>query len=322
MQQTDGHRFAAFCTRGRQRGLQGMNGGGVERHEHAAVVRHALCRFDDASEQWRRPAQFAVKQLWAVLLAYHRQVREAGCHHQCHLGAGVFEQGVGGYGGTKPNFGDRITGKAVALEQALDAFAGRILVVFRVHRQQFVHVPLAGRRDGDDIGEGAATVDPEPPALAVGCGIGEGLGRRDFCRSGVGVGDHDAAQFNVSPPHVRSKLPSMEALQLIYAAIAAIPRGEVATYGGIAARAGMPGGARRVARALAEAPRSLRLPWHRVVAAGGRIALPMGSEAHAEQVRRLEREGHVVRNNRVTLPVLQAEGGLDALLWAPGRSKR
>jgi hypothetical protein len=43
----------------------------------------------------------------------------------------------------------------------------------------------------------------------------------------------------------------------------------------------------------------------------------MGSEAHAEQVRRLEREGHVVRNNRVALPVLKEEGELDALLWAP-----
>ena len=91
----------------------------------------------------------------------------------------------------------------------------------------------------------------------------------------------------------------------------------MATYGGIAARAGMPGGARRVARALAEAPRALRLPWHRVVAAGGRIALPAGSEARAEQVKRLEREGHVVRNNRVALPVLKEEGELDALLWAP-----
>lgn len=111
-------------------------------------------------------------------------------------------------------------------------------------------------------------------------------------------------------------------MQRIYAAIAAIPHGEVATYGGIAARAGMPSGARRVARALAEAPRALRLPWHRVVAAGGRIALPAGSEAHAEQVKRLECEGHVVRNNRVVTPMLNGEGQLDALLWAPPRSKR
>ncbi len=109
----------------------------------------------------------------------------------------------------------------------------------------------------------------------------------------------------------------MEALQRIYSAIAAVPRGQVATYGGIAARAGLPGRARWVARTLAEAPAALRLPWHRIVAAGGRIALPVGSEAHAEQVRRLQREGHVVRNNRVALPVLEDAAELDALLWAP-----
>jgi methylated-DNA-protein-cysteine methyltransferase-like protein len=109
----------------------------------------------------------------------------------------------------------------------------------------------------------------------------------------------------------------MEPLQRIYAAIAAVPHGQVATYGGIAARAGLPGRARWVARALAEAPAALRLPWHRIVAAGGRIALPAGSEAHAEQVRRLQREGHVVRNNRVALPAPKDESELDALLWAP-----
>ncbi len=109
----------------------------------------------------------------------------------------------------------------------------------------------------------------------------------------------------------------MEALQRIYSAIAAVPRGQVATYGGIAARAGLPGRARWVARTLAEAPAALRLPWHRIVAAGGRIALPVGSEAHAEQVRRLQREGHVVRNNRVALPALEDAAELDALLWAP-----
>lgn len=121
---------------------------------------------------------------------------------------------------------------------------------------------------------------------------------------------------------LRSTLLPMEALQRIYAAIAAVPRGEVATYGGIAARAGLPGRARWVARALAEAPAGLRLPWHRIVAAGGRIALPAGSAAHAEQVRRLQREGHVLRNNRVVLPVAASETELDALLWAPPKSTR
>jgi len=50
-----------------------------------------------------------------------------------------------------------------------------------------------------------------------------------------------------------------------------IPRGQVSTYGAIARAAGFPGAARQVVRALRNAQ---ALPWHRVVAAGGRIALP------------------------------------------------
>src|SRR5437016_5842386 len=69
-------------------------------------------------------------------------------------------------------------------------------------------------------------------------------------------------------------------------AIMKIPRGKVSTYGGIARAAGFPGAARQVVRALQH---SHGLPWHRVVAAGGRIALP--GEAGFEQRFRLESEG-------------------------------
>ena len=105
----------------------------------------------------------------------------------------------------------------------------------------------------------------------------------------------------------------------IWAAVAAIPRGQVATYGGIAVRAGLPGRARLVARALGAAPRALALPWHRVVAAGGRIALPEGSDARATQVRRLQREGVAFRRGKVDLAAHEAGSAesLDALLWAP-----
>jgi methylated-DNA-protein-cysteine methyltransferase-like protein len=50
-----------------------------------------------------------------------------------------------------------------------------------------------------------------------------------------------------------------------------IPRGKVATYGQIAAMAGDPRGAREVVRVLHT---QQNLPWHRVLAAGGRITLP------------------------------------------------
>lgn len=75
-------------------------------------------------------------------------------------------------------------------------------------------------------------------------------------------------------------------LPRIRAIILKIPRGKVSTYGAIARAAGYPGAARQVVRALRQ---SYGLPWHRVVAAGGRIALP--GEAGMEQRFRLESEG-------------------------------
>lgn len=65
-----------------------------------------------------------------------------------------------------------------------------------------------------------------------------------------------------------------------------IPRGQVSSYGAIARAAGFPGAARVVVRALNQ---SQGLPWHRVVAAGGRIALP--GEHGLDQRFRLEMEG-------------------------------
>jgi len=46
-----------------------------------------------------------------------------------------------------------------------------------------------------------------------------------------------------------------------------------------------------VGHALKVAPPALALPWHRVLAAGGRIAFPTGSRAYLEQRRRLRAEG-------------------------------
>jgi methylated-DNA-protein-cysteine methyltransferase related protein len=75
-------------------------------------------------------------------------------------------------------------------------------------------------------------------------------------------------------------------LPKIRATIMKIPRGHVSTYGAIARAAGIPGGARLVVRTLGQ---SHGLPWHRVVAAGGRIAIP--GEGGLDQRFRLEMEG-------------------------------
>jgi methylated-DNA-protein-cysteine methyltransferase-like protein len=74
--------------------------------------------------------------------------------------------------------------------------------------------------------------------------------------------------------------------QRIRATILSIPRGHVSSYGAVARAAGIPRGARLVVRTLSQ---SQGLPWHRVVAAGGRIAIP--GEGGLDQRFRLEMEG-------------------------------
>ncbi len=99
--------------------------------------------------------------------------------------------------------------------------------------------------------------------------------------------------------------------------IAQIPGGRVACYGEIAARAGLPGRARLVGRVLGEAPAELKLPWHRVLRADGRIAFPAGSRRFREQVRHLAGEGILIRNGRVDMAAFGWERDLDGLLWGP-----
>lgn len=71
----------------------------------------------------------------------------------------------------------------------------------------------------------------------------------------------------------------------VIAVIAAIPPGEVMTYGEVAEEAGFPGAARAVGNLLRTTDAAL--PWWRVVGAGGRLRSP----EPAEQARLLRREG-------------------------------
>jgi methylated-DNA-protein-cysteine methyltransferase-like protein len=93
---------------------------------------------------------------------------------------------------------------------------------------------------------------------------------------------------------------SREALSAIYAIVARIPRGRVASYGQVARLAGLPGRARLVGRALAETPAEAgTLPWHRVINGRGQISLT-GAPGR-EQARRLRADGITVRNGRIDL---------------------
>ena len=78
------------------------------------------------------------------------------------------------------------------------------------------------------------------------------------------------------------------AVESIWRVVAAIPAGRVATYGEVARLAGLPRGARQVGRALGLAPAARKLPWFRVIGAGGRIALPKDSAGYRTQIRKLK----------------------------------
>jgi len=94
----------------------------------------------------------------------------------------------------------------------------------------------------------------------------------------------------------------------IEAAIRAIPRGKVSTYGGVARAAGFPGAARLVARVL---NRGFGLPWQRVLGAGGEIKLR--GDSAIEQRFRLETEGVRFRGRRVDMKAHE---------WKPLLSKK
>jgi methylated-DNA-protein-cysteine methyltransferase-like protein len=85
----------------------------------------------------------------------------------------------------------------------------------------------------------------------------------------------------------------------IWAAVADVPPGCIASYAQIAAAAGFPRQPRLAGYALHRLPPESGVPWHRVVNAQGRIAFPPASAAYREQRRRLETEGVVFLAGRI-----------------------
>ena len=98
----------------------------------------------------------------------------------------------------------------------------------------------------------------------------------------------------------------------VYRLVARIPRGQVATYGQIAALLGYPRAARAVGQAMKRVPE--HLPWHRVVNAQGGISLRGNVPGMLTQRLRLEQEGVPVRRGRIRLRDHRWKG--------PGRARR
>jgi methylated-DNA-protein-cysteine methyltransferase-like protein len=86
-------------------------------------------------------------------------------------------------------------------------------------------------------------------------------------------------------------MPSSDTYARIYAVVMRIPMGRVATYGQVAALAGLAGCARQVGYALHALSDNDSIPWHRVINAQGKVS--KRAEPGYEQLQRflLEAEG-------------------------------
>ena len=96
----------------------------------------------------------------------------------------------------------------------------------------------------------------------------------------------------------------------VYRLVKTIPRGRVTTYGLLARALKIRGGARTVGHAMAATPSGRGIPWHRVVAAGGRLIIrePIGTK----QRKLLESEAVPTQNGRIDFSVYG---------WTPGSAR-
>jgi methylated-DNA-protein-cysteine methyltransferase related protein len=101
------------------------------------------------------------------------------------------------------------------------------------------------------------------------------------------------------PARGAGHLPAARFHRAVYRLVGEIPRGQVATYGQLAAILGWPRAARAVGHAMKHCPPGL--PWHRVVNAGGGISLRANVAGMMTQRLLLGHEGVPVRGGRIRL---------------------
>ena len=108
----------------------------------------------------------------------------------------------------------------------------------------------------------------------------------------------------------------------VYRAVRRIPRGRVATYGQVAALAGLHGHARQVGYALHALRPGVAIPWHRVLNAQGKISLGAREGGGVIQRLLLEREGLAFDDaGRLDLRRFQWKPSTARKAKPPGRGK-
>ena len=161
--QRHGDRAIAFGMSLRQRLAHRLD---VHRRNDVAVRVQPFLDLDHVFIEQLGQNDVQVEQLRPVLVADPQQVAHALGDEQHRPVALALQQRVGGDGRAHLDRVDGTLGDRVALIQAqylADALHGSVLVALGVLREQLVGHQRAIRLAGDDIGEGAAAVDPELP---------------------------------------------------------------------------------------------------------------------------------------------------------------
>jgi methylated-DNA-protein-cysteine methyltransferase related protein len=114
--------------------------------------------------------------------------------------------------------------------------------------------------------------------------------------SAIGASNHcNQRKLSMPPKRKQSQIippEGSEAAAAICAVIRRIPSGWVATYGQVAAMAGLPRRARLVGQVLQHLGQATDIPWHRVVSAKGEVSYALSRNGgDALQRRLLEEEG-------------------------------
>ncbi len=147
---------------------QGRSGGGdVEGADDRAVRVDAFGDLDDTLVQRLGKYDLAVEEPRPVLVGDAQRVAEAFGDDQRGRLSLALQEGVGGDRGAHLDGGDPVGGHGFAGAQAQhapDALDGGVPVMARVVGEQFARLQGAVRSPRDDVGEGAAPVDPELPA--------------------------------------------------------------------------------------------------------------------------------------------------------------
>lgn len=93
----------------------------------------------------------------------------------------------------------------------------------------------------------------------------------------------------------------MNTFDMIYEVVRKIPKGQVATYGQVAALAGNKRWARVVGYALHDCPDPVGIPWHRVVKQDGSPAFDSAGGGSNLQKELLESEGVRFKGGKVIM---------------------